>query len=49
MGFRVISGQSVEYNPKAARDYITTENEPNPLGFIRWSDAPKDKAAPKSK
>jgi hypothetical protein len=46
---RIISGKSVVYNKTNARNCIITENESNPLGFIRWSDALKDKAAPKSK
>jgi len=48
-GSRIISGKKVDHDP--AKNSIITENDPNPLGFIRWSDAPKDKekAATKSK
>jgi hypothetical protein len=28
---------------------LISENDANPLGFIRWSDAAKDKVVPKSK
>jgi hypothetical protein len=46
---RIISGKSVVYTKKNATNCIITENEPNPLGYIRWSDTPKDKPSPKSK
>lgn len=44
---RIISGKSVTY--KWGTHNIITENEPNPLGYIRWSDAPKDKRDSKKK
>ena len=45
---QIISGKSITMtqNPK---NCIISENDSTPLGFIRWSDAPKDKAAPKAK
>ena len=46
---RIVSGKSVIHDKKKSHDSIITENEPNPLGFIRWADAPKDKPAPKKK
>jgi hypothetical protein len=46
---RVITGKSVFLDKKKTADCIITENEPNPLGYIRWSDEPKAKPAPKSK
>jgi hypothetical protein len=50
MGYsRIISGKSVTYNKKMAGNCIITENEPNPLGFIRWSDAPKEISPAKAK
>ena len=45
---RFISGKSVTITSNQNANLIT-ENEPNPLGFIRWADAPKDKAEPKKK
>jgi hypothetical protein len=32
-----------------AEECIVTENESNPLGFIRWAEAKKDKDTPKAK
>jgi hypothetical protein len=48
---RIIAGKSVTYDKEKIIRSIITENEPSPLGYIRWSDAPKEKekAAPKSK
>jgi hypothetical protein len=46
---RLISGQSITIIGDRPKDCVITEKEPNPLGFIRWSDAPKGKSAPKSK
>jgi hypothetical protein len=48
-GCRIIAGKSVTYDKDKATRSVIVENEPNPLGYIRWSDAPKDKAAPKAK
>jgi hypothetical protein len=50
-GCRIIAGKSVTYDKGRTTRSIIVENEPNPLGYIRWSDAPneKEKAAPKSK
>jgi hypothetical protein len=45
---RIISGKSVTYK-RAPRNCQITENETNPLGFIRWTDAAKSKAEPKVK
>ena len=44
---RIVSGKSVIR--KRTPNSIITENEPNPLGFIRWADAPTEKAKPKAK
>lgn len=44
---RIISGKSV--NCKESRASAITENDPNPLGVIRWADAPKEKTPAKSK
>jgi hypothetical protein len=41
---RIISGKSVVHNPKLTRDSKITQNEATPLGYIRWSDAPRPKA-----
>lgn len=38
---RLISGKSVIVNRKPLSRCEVTENEPNPLGYIRWSDVPK--------
>ncbi len=46
---RIIAGKSVIFEADRALECIISENDPNPLGFIRWSDAPKDKVAPKTK
>ena len=46
-GNRIISGKSVTRTSKS--ENIITENEPNPLGFIRWTEPSKEKASPKSK
>jgi hypothetical protein len=46
---RFIAGKSVSFDEDRTVKCIVTENDPNPLGFIRWSDAPKEKAAPKTK
>lgn len=46
---RVICGRSLVADRRFVRSCTITENEPNPLGYIRWADAPKEKAAPKSK
>jgi hypothetical protein len=55
---RIVSGKSVNYDRKrsAANDKetsskasIISENDSNPLGFIRWSDPPKGKSEPKKK
>jgi hypothetical protein len=35
---RIISGKSVTYNKREAESCQITENEPNPLGFIRFVD-----------
>ncbi|MBI1830720.1 MAG: hypothetical protein HYR84_04630 [Planctomycetes bacterium] len=40
---RMIAGKAVAHSSKAVTNIIT-ENEPNPLGFIRWEETPKDKA-----
>jgi predicted RNA-binding protein len=46
---RIISGKSVS-TVQRAQNCIITENESNPLSFIRWADAPKEKAVlPKEK
>jgi hypothetical protein len=45
----LISGKSVVSNKKHVRDCIVTENDPNPLGFVRWSERANEKATPKSK
>jgi len=44
---RVFSGKSVFH--KRTQNCLISENDPNPLGFIRWADAPKDKGGAKSK
>jgi hypothetical protein len=48
---RIISGKSVSCDERFRRVSAITENARNPLGYIRWSDAPKEKekAAPKAK
>lgn len=46
---RIISGSTVTYRKKMAHKSIISENDQNPLGFIRWTEAPKDKTSPKSK
>ena len=39
---QIISGKSVIFErTKATSNDVIIENEPNPLGFIRWSDSPK--------
>ncbi len=48
-GCRIISGKTVVYDKNLAGNCIITENDSNPLGFIRWADAPKEKALPKAK
>ncbi len=50
-GCRIISGKTVALDPTTEQraPNLITENDPNPLGYIRWSDPPKEKAAPKSK
>jgi hypothetical protein len=52
-GCCIISGKSakVERRGNLTRHNIIIENESNPLGYIHWSDVPKEKekAAPKSK
>jgi hypothetical protein len=45
---RIISGRSVTRTSTDPKNLIV-ENEANPLGFIRWSETKKEKAAPKSK
>jgi hypothetical protein len=49
MDSRIISGKSVYNKKRPNRNCIITENEPNPLGYIRWSELQKEKPAPKSK
>jgi hypothetical protein len=44
----LIAGQSVTSRYGTAKCLIS-ENDLNPLGFIRWDDAPKEKARPKPK
>lgn len=39
-GSHIIAGKKVIL-PGPNDDNLVVENEPNPLGFIRWSDAPK--------
>jgi hypothetical protein len=49
---RLIAGKKVIIGDGAKnldKSVLVSENDPNPLGFIRWSDPPKDKATPKSK
>jgi hypothetical protein len=46
-GCRIISGKSVICDKKNAARCMITENDPNPLGFIRWTDPPKEKAKSK--
>lgn len=47
---RIICGKSlITKNKKRVRDSHVSENDRNPLGFIRWTDAAKDKPAPKAK
>jgi hypothetical protein len=48
-GNRIVSGKTVVHNAGRARNSIITENDSNPLGFIRWSDSPKEKFTPKAK
>ena len=50
-GTLLIAGKSVIAKGKGStRGAIISENDPNPLGFIRWSDPPKkDKAAARPK
>jgi hypothetical protein len=49
-GSRIVSGKAVSIlsENKSAVNLIT-ENEPNPLGYIRWTDEAKDKKTPKAK
>lgn len=46
---RIIAGKAVSKKNLKCQDCIITENDSNPLGYIRWTDAPKDKPAPKAK
>jgi len=46
---RIISAKTVTYKKVRTQNCAIAENNQIPLGFIRWADAPKDKAAPKSK
>jgi hypothetical protein len=39
---RIVSGKQI-YTEMEPRDSVLSENELNPLGFIHWSDAPKEK------
>ena len=47
-GNRIIAGKKIA-TAREPVDCTITENEPNPLGFIRWADAPTEKAKPKAK
>jgi len=49
---RLIAGKKVitdDADGDLPSSCLISQNDPNPLGFIRWADAAKDKAAPKSK
>jgi hypothetical protein len=46
---RIISGRSVDYDPERTFYATIKENEPNPLGFIRWSESAKSKRTTKAK
>jgi hypothetical protein len=47
-GNRIICGKTFTYDSKSNQNIIT-ENDSNPLGYIRWADEPKEKRVPKSK
>ncbi|MBI2805133.1 MAG: TIGR03067 domain-containing protein [Planctomycetes bacterium] len=47
-GCRIISRKSITYSKAhSSPDNILSENDSNPLGFIRWSDEPSQKQKPK--
>lgn len=52
-GCHIISGSTVTLAKSRGKDLVEncviSENDSNPLGFIRWADAPKDKDVPKAK
>jgi hypothetical protein len=43
---RVVSGCAID-NTTNVRTNIVSQNDPNPLGFIRWAEPPKEKAKSK--
>jgi hypothetical protein len=47
-GNRIIAGKAVS-TMMEPRKCIITENESNPLGYIRWTETAKEKTTPKSK